>query len=317
MAADPWRKKVTSLSTFIIRRIPETLSEDEKSVAIESINLHKNYLLSYEGSIEVFQRLNAFADGTENSDAVYIGTIHGAKGLEWNSVFIIGWEESILPHSLAVNRLDEERRLAYVGITRAKEYLILSHVNKRNGQEKAPSQFLSDLVRRLLEKVRSSVSTEAKDVRPANIRSSSTEENRVYRPTDSEIVKDRRVLMDRVEETRTNAVTEFDAADGLLSHAGYSANKNGPTDQRRQMILGNIFYDAVKIPDFISESVLTQWGKPRSQERFDKLRNSLNSFKSLNEGRQNRSQQAINKWKKDIEYLDNVLSESIENYDES
>ena len=44
------------------------------------------------------------------------------QSLEWNSVFIIGWEESVLPHSLAVIRLDEERRLAYVGITRAKEY---------------------------------------------------------------------------------------------------------------------------------------------------------------------------------------------------
>ena len=42
----------------------------------------------------VFEKgLNAFTNATENSDAVYVGTIHGAKGLEWNSVFIIGWEE--------------------------------------------------------------------------------------------------------------------------------------------------------------------------------------------------------------------------------
>ena len=215
----------------------------------------------------VFEKLNAFTNATENSDAVYVGTIHGAKGLEWNSVFIIGWEESVLPNSLAVNRLDEERRLAYVGITRAKEYLSMSHVNKRNGTEKVPSQFLSDLVRRLKEQVQSNQPVEA---------------NQRERLFGSEVVKDRKKLIDRVEEKRRETVVDFNAADGLLSHEGYSASKNGPTDQRRQIILQNILSE-MSNSEFISESVLAQWGKPRSQERFDKLRNSINSFKSLNE----------------------------------
>ena len=76
--------------------------------------------------------------------------------------------------------------------------------------------------------------------------------------------------------------------------------------------MANIFYDAVRIPDFISDSVLAQWGKPRSPERFKKLKDSINSFKSLNEGRKDRSEQAIRKWEKDIQYLENTLSNSIE-----
>ena len=304
LATNPWPVKVASLSTFLTNRISgsDKLTDDEKLEATEQVKIHKDYLASYAGSDVVFEKLNAFTNATENSDAVYVGTIHGAKGLEWNSVFIIGWEESVLPHSLAVNRLDEERRLAYVGITRAKEYLSMSHVNKRNGKEKVPSQFLSDLVRRLKEQVQPNQPVEA---------------NQRERLFGSEVVKDRKKLIDRVEENRRETVVEFNAADGLLSHEGYSASKNGPTDQRRQRILQNIFIGDVQIPEFISESVLTQWGKPRSQERFDKLRNSINSFKSLNEGRKNRSDEAIRKWEKDIEYLDNVLIKSIESNDES
>ena len=161
---------------------------------------------------------------------------------------------------------------------------------------------MSDLVRRLKEQVQPNQPVEA---------------NQKERLFGSEVVKDRKKLIDRVEENRRETVVEFNAADGLLSHEGYSASKNGPTDQRRQIILQNIFIGDVQIPEFISESVLTQWGKPRSQERFDKLRNSINSFKSLNEGRRNRSDEAIKKWEKDIEYLDNVLIKSIESNDES
>ena len=126
LATNPWPVKVASLSTFLTNRISgsDRLTDDEKLEATEQIKIHKDYLASYAGS-DVFEKLNAFTNATENSDAVYVGTIHGAKGLEWNSVFIIGGGV-VLPHSLAVNRLDEERRLAYVGMTRAKEYLCMS-----------------------------------------------------------------------------------------------------------------------------------------------------------------------------------------------
>ena len=62
-------------------------------------------------------------------------TLHSAKGLEFEAVFIVGMEEGIFPHSRALvdqNELEEERRLAYVGITRAKQKLFLTHAWSRN-----------------------------------------------------------------------------------------------------------------------------------------------------------------------------------------
>ena len=60
-------------------------------------------------------------------------TLHNSKGLEFNTVFITGMEEGLFPsfQSLEDNNLEEERRLAYVGMTRAKERLILSYAKKR------------------------------------------------------------------------------------------------------------------------------------------------------------------------------------------
>jgi ATP-dependent DNA helicase Rep len=78
-------------------------------------------------------------------------SLHGAKGLEFRYVFIIGLEDGTLPHeaSLEEGRLDEERRLLYVGITRAKEQLWLSHSREaqRWGTKLrlTPSRFLDEL----------------------------------------------------------------------------------------------------------------------------------------------------------------------------
>lgn len=87
----------------------------------------------------------------EASDHVYLMTMHAAKGLEFPHVFIAGFEEGILPHhaSLEDDRLSEERRLAYVGITRAKKTLTLSFANRRKRQgeivECEPSRFFSEM----------------------------------------------------------------------------------------------------------------------------------------------------------------------------
>src|SRR5207247_964823 len=65
---------------------------------------------------------------------VTLMTLHNAKGLEFRAVFMIGMEEGIFPHSrsLEENTLEEERRLAYVGMTRAKERLVLTHASARS-----------------------------------------------------------------------------------------------------------------------------------------------------------------------------------------
>jgi DNA helicase-2/ATP-dependent DNA helicase PcrA len=90
----------------------------------------------------------------DDDDRVTLITLHAAKGLEFPVVFLVGLEEGLLPHSRAVDgedprELEEERRLAYVGITRAMQILYLTHAFRRTrfGQEdfSEPSRFLNAL----------------------------------------------------------------------------------------------------------------------------------------------------------------------------
>lgn len=94
----------------------------------------------------------------ENSDAVTLMTMHAAKGLEFKMVFIIGLEEGLFPHSRALfdfGDLEEERRLCYVGVTRAKEHLYLTYAKQRVifGQRNTatPSRFIFELPEEVLE----------------------------------------------------------------------------------------------------------------------------------------------------------------------
>ncbi|HEX5147807.1 MAG TPA: 3'-5' exonuclease, partial [Candidatus Limnocylindrales bacterium] len=92
-----------------------------------------------------------------DADAVTLITLHAAKGLEFPVVFIAGLEEGLFPHSRALDdekELEEERRLAYVGITRAKRRLYLSHAWRRAtwgmGQASVPSRFLLEIPAELM-----------------------------------------------------------------------------------------------------------------------------------------------------------------------
>ena len=92
-----------------------------------------------------------------DADAVTLITLHAAKGLEFPVVFIAGLEEGLFPHSRALDderQLEEERRLAYVGITRAKRRLFLSHAWRRAtwgmGQAAVPSRFLLEIPAELM-----------------------------------------------------------------------------------------------------------------------------------------------------------------------
>ncbi len=82
---------------------------------------------------------------------VTLMTIHNAKGLEFRAAFLIGMEEGIFPHSRSIedNEIEEERRLAYVGMTRAMEKLILTHSMARSlygrREYNLPSRFLDEL----------------------------------------------------------------------------------------------------------------------------------------------------------------------------
>ena len=87
----------------------------------------------------------------ERHDAVRLSTLHAAKGLEFEHVFLVGLEEGVLPHREAIDAgdIDEERRLMYVGLTRARQTLDLSYctTRKRAGEKVdcAPSRFLAEL----------------------------------------------------------------------------------------------------------------------------------------------------------------------------
>lgn len=93
----------------------------------------------------------------ENTNKVNLMTLHAAKGLEFNYVYIMGLEEDLLPHrnSILAESIEEERRLMYVGITRAKRELILTLANQRRsgGQMRTttPSRFLDELPDELLD----------------------------------------------------------------------------------------------------------------------------------------------------------------------
>ncbi|WP_457587368.1 ATP-dependent helicase [Ensifer canadensis] len=114
-------------------------------------------------SMEAFESLRGFlehvslvmdAEQNENLDAVSIMTLHSAKGLEFDTVFLPGWEEGLFPHQRALDEggrsgLEEERRLAYVGITRAKHRCHIWFVSNRRihglWQSTLPSRFLDEL----------------------------------------------------------------------------------------------------------------------------------------------------------------------------
>ncbi|PCJ43571.1 MAG: DNA helicase II [SAR86 cluster bacterium] len=140
----------------------------------ELVNAAKAYTLDAldddeEGSVMAV--LSAFIDKVAldagdaqagaGEDAVQLMTLHSAKGLEFPTVFITGLEEGLFPHKMSLDTqagLEEERRLCYVGITRAEQKLTLSYAESRRlyGEEALtrPSRFLGELPQELLEEVR-------------------------------------------------------------------------------------------------------------------------------------------------------------------
>jgi superfamily I DNA/RNA helicase len=114
------------------------------------------------GNVDNFLRLSALGTAADtyrrDLENVALMTLHAAKGLEFKAVFILGCEEGLLPYSLFESRTadrEEERRLLYVGMTRARKFLFLSHAQKRmlRGREyELPrSSFLDGIERKLIE----------------------------------------------------------------------------------------------------------------------------------------------------------------------
>ena len=98
---------------------------------------------------------------SEHDDAVQLMTLHSAKGLEFPLVFLAGLEEGLFPHKMSMDDadgLEEERRLAYVGITRAMERLVITYAENRrlHGQEhfSTPSRFIREIPSEYVQEVR-------------------------------------------------------------------------------------------------------------------------------------------------------------------
>lgn len=118
----------------------------------ETTSLHDLLVLFLQGVTLITDNLET----GENADAVHLMTIHAAKGLEFDYVYIVGLEEGLFPSMLSADEenIEEERRLLYVAITRAKEYCSISFARYRaiNGMTEymIPSRFLRDLDMRYL-----------------------------------------------------------------------------------------------------------------------------------------------------------------------
>ncbi len=139
-------------------------SQEAKS-RVENIKELYTALDSYE-NLETFLEnvtLSTSKDDEHEDNKASIMTMHGSKGLEFDVVFLSGWEEGIMPNQRSIEEtgdlaLQEERRLAYVGITRAKKELYISYANNRlmygNWQSCMPSRFLMEIPAELLDKVK-------------------------------------------------------------------------------------------------------------------------------------------------------------------
>ncbi|NLC09773.1 MAG: DNA helicase Rep [Gammaproteobacteria bacterium] len=127
---------------FLIEALKNTLERDEDGELTIEDAIAKLVLR------DMLERQEEEAEG---ADGVQMMTLHASKGLEFPSVYIMGVEEEILPHrsSIEADTVEEERRLAYVGITRAREKLTLTYANKRKQYGEVidctPSRFLDEL----------------------------------------------------------------------------------------------------------------------------------------------------------------------------
>ena len=139
-----------------IQKSTESQSRIENLQELENVieqkeNRLNGSILSLEDFLEEMSLLTQEDKTKDGKNFVTLMTLHNSKGLEFNTIFITGMEEGLFPsfQSIEDNNLEEERRLAYVGMTRAKERLILSYAKKRKvwgrDQYNPPSSFLSEI----------------------------------------------------------------------------------------------------------------------------------------------------------------------------
>ena len=133
-----------------------TSKAPEASGRIDNLKELVAAIAGFESLTVFLEHVSLVMENEDNviEDKVNLMTLHGAKGLEFLTVFLPGWEEGLFPHQRALDEsgtggLEEERRLAYVGLTRARERAIISFAANRriygSWQSSVPSRFISEL----------------------------------------------------------------------------------------------------------------------------------------------------------------------------
>jgi len=153
---------------------------DEQDIArLENIQELLNVASQFVDSTKFLENVALVQDGYlqdlpsgETPNAITLMSLHSAKGLEFPVVFLVGMEEGLLPHSRSLydqDQMEEERRLCYVGITRAKDKLYFTHANKRwiygASSFTTRSRFLADIAPELLDQ-KSSFSNQTSEGKP-------------------------------------------------------------------------------------------------------------------------------------------------------
>lgn len=151
--------EVTDYLSYFDDGTPSGMSRMENVKELRSVASNFPDLTSFLENVSLVELENGSSE-TQNgkNEAVHLMTIHAAKGLEFPIVFLIGMEEGLFPHSRSLfdsNELEEERRLCYVGMTRAKEQLFLTFCGRRlyfgARQNNLPSRFLTDIPQEYLQ----------------------------------------------------------------------------------------------------------------------------------------------------------------------
>ncbi len=126
--------------------LTEVLHEIEvRAKEFQSIESWLSYIEAYTRRLHIQEQYSE-----PNPDAITLMTMHGAKGLEFHTVCIIGANEDVMPYKKAKRSedIEEERRLFYVAMTRAKKRLIISYNREKNGKKMKPSRFVLELLGR-------------------------------------------------------------------------------------------------------------------------------------------------------------------------
>ena len=167
-----WKQKsesidhVSLLETVLDESGYSSMLKNEKTPEadskLENLKELKSSMKSYSSLNEFLENisLQTAIDEKWDGEKINIMTIHSAKGLEFNAVFLPGWEEGLFPHQKSIDEkgvegIEEERRLAYVAITRAKKELYLSFANQRKfyGRQNDNYDFYSSLQSRFIDEI--------------------------------------------------------------------------------------------------------------------------------------------------------------------